>query len=218
LESREINGGTAYARVLRNVLSRYLDEDRGLWTGSGKPKVPRFLLNDISRYWRTMLVDFAFKQRSRAGEGWALRNLKLRMSRKLIFLAGLVTCFMPVIALSEEEQEAVFKERDHQRLLDRLEVWTRMTPLEIVAEALLREAIEPSLASQLFDSYEAFASLVSDPEAREHLEKLPVARIEDDEIFQRGRDIAHGFQGAISAIFLHGDTRLTRLTVDLGIF
>lgn len=218
LESRAIGGRTAYERVLRNVLSRYLDEDRGLWTGSGKPKVPRFLLNDISRYWRTMLVDFAYKQRSRAGDGWALRNLKLRMSRKLIFLSGLITCFMPVIGLSKEEQEAIFKDGDHQRLLDHLEGWTRLTPLEIVAWALLEEGIEPALAGQLFDSYEEFASLVGDPAAREHLEKLPAASIEVDETFRSGRQIAHRFQDAIDRIFLHGDTELTRLTIAFGIF
>lgn len=33
-------------------------------------------------------VDFASKQRDRAGEGGGLRNAKLRMSRKLIFASG----------------------------------------------------------------------------------------------------------------------------------
>jgi hypothetical protein len=42
-----------------------------------------FSLNDIVRFWRTMAVDFASKQRDRAGEEWGLRNAKLRMSRKL---------------------------------------------------------------------------------------------------------------------------------------
>lgn len=218
LESRALGDDEAYTRVLRNVSSRYLDEDRGLWTGSGRPKVPRFLLNDIARYWRTMLVDFAYKQRSRAGEGWALRNLKLRMSRKLIFLSGLITCFMPMIALTDEEREAIFRHRNQQRLLAHLERWTQHTPLEIVADAILRVGIGRELVGELFGSYEAFLALLQDREAREHLERLPAEQVAEDLVFARGREIAYRFQDAIGAIFLRGDSELTRLTIEHGIF
>jgi predicted nucleotidyltransferase len=61
LESGVLGRGEAYKRVVSNILHRYLKEDRGLWYGSGEFKIPRFLLNDISRYWRTMAVDFAYK-------------------------------------------------------------------------------------------------------------------------------------------------------------
>jgi hypothetical protein len=77
LESAVIGRRDAHKRVLSNVLLRYLKEDRGLWHESGKFKVPRFLLNDIARYWRTMAVDFASKQRARGNEGFAMRNIKL---------------------------------------------------------------------------------------------------------------------------------------------
>ena len=57
LESRAIGPADAYERVLRAVLARYLDNDISFLTRSRSGeqyKVPRFLLNDIVRYWRTV--------------------------------------------------------------------------------------------------------------------------------------------------------------------
>jgi len=235
LESTPLGPRRAYNRVLANVLSRYLDEDRGLWTGRRSPdhavraKVPRFLLNDISRYWRTMLVDFAYKQRSRAGRGWAVRNIKLRMSRKLIFLSGLLTCFSPVLELDEGQVEAMFGgaasdggDSGVQLLTRHLLGVIERPPLETVARALLRQSEggwpHDDAARDLFGAYDDFLDLITDEATRGELSELSYGDLADSPAFTRGRRIASRFQGAVAEIFLHGDGPLARLTIDHGIF
>lgn len=78
------------------VLNRYLaDYD--------KPKrgVPRFLLNDVMRYWRTMTVDYQAKKWGTARPEWGLRYLKLILSRKLM-VAGTVASILRCEEATEE--------------------------------------------------------------------------------------------------------------------
>jgi predicted nucleotidyltransferase len=153
LESRAVGREDAYQRVVRNILNRYLLEDRGLWKGSGH-RVPRFLQNDFARYWRTMAVDFAYKLRKRAGKGWAIRNIKLRMSRKLIYVSGLLACYRCHLDYSPDDRKAIFSDPDrHKEVVEHLETVFRETPLEIVAEVLLRYPRLDDAAKKIFSSY-----------------------------------------------------------------
>jgi len=220
LESRAIGPDAAHRRVLTNVLHRYLEEDRGLWYGAGPIKVPRFLLNDFVRYWRTMAVDFAYKQRSRAGEGWALRNLKLRTSRKLIFVAGLLTCFGPQLELTDDERREIFTPgaRNLERLVDHFRRAIAWTPLEIAARAVLAAPDLHGAGGELFGAYDQFLGLLADREHRERLERLPLEELGSDPVFQRGIGIGHHFQEALNRIFLHPDSPYYRLTLKYGVF
>jgi hypothetical protein len=114
LESRSLTDDFVRQRVLRALLDRYVGEDL-LYHEPANFFVPRFLLNDYVRYWRTMAVDSAQKRRDR-GDGWALRNIKLRLSRKLIFVAGLWACLScrldPSLELKESRQK-----NDHDGVL-----------------------------------------------------------------------------------------------------
>ena len=77
LESKWALGEDTFRRVKRDVLEDYLrDLDKDYHP-------PRFLLNDVFRYWRTIAVDFERKHRDRSGKEWGLRNAKLRTSRQV---------------------------------------------------------------------------------------------------------------------------------------
>lgn len=218
LESTSVGQGDAHQRVLKNVLSRYLDEDRGLWYGSSPYKIPRFLFNDVSRYWRTMAVDFAYKQRSRPGGDFALKNFKLRLSRKLIYLAGMIACFDCHLGFdSEEDRQAFYRPKMVQSVIDRVHNVLRKPPLEVVASALLLQEIPFSSVGQFFGAYDQFLEMLADEDIREQLKALPVENL-NDPIAKRYREIAHDYTEAIRSIFLPQSNVLGQLTIEYGVF
>ena len=226
LESISIGRDDAHSRVLNNILYRYLDEDRGLWFGSNDSKVPRFLFNDVARYWRTMTVDFAYKQRTRPEDGFLLRNTKLRTSRKLLFLAGMLTCFECHVGFeSATQRRAYYKTRPIEAVIDRLRNVLALPPLEIVASSLLRYQELDHSSKKLFSAYDEFIAMLADEThltdgrtKRQHLDYLPVDRIDGDSVASEARDISHRFRDAISEIFLTKETELGRLTLEYGVF
>jgi predicted nucleotidyltransferase len=219
LESIAIGRADAHGRVLNNILYRYLDEDRGLWFGSNPSKVPRFLFNDVARYWRTMAVDFAQKQRSRSDIGYPLRNTKLRMSRKLLFLAGMLVCFdCHTRFQSDSERQEFYRTKPVEAVIARLRVVLFEPPLEILASALLPYSSRDNTIKSLFAAYDCFVGVLADEAKREHLDKLPIDRIEGDPVASEAHEISHRFRDAISELFLTKETELGRLTLEYGVF
>lgn len=226
LESIPIGRPDAHSRVLSNILYRYLEEDRGLWFGSNHSKVPRFLFNDVARYWRTMAVDFAYKQRARPDGGFLLRNTKLRMSRKLLFLAGMLICFDCHTRFKEDSARRDFyRGKSVEATIERLREVLMEPPLEILASALLDYHSFDDSIKKLFTAYNDFVGMLADETLlpsgltkREHLDALPVDRIDGDAVASEARDISHRFRDAISELFLTKDTEVGRLTLEYGVF
>ncbi|MEA2470356.1 MAG: hypothetical protein QOE38_1355, partial [Thermoleophilaceae bacterium] len=90
LESRAVAGFEEHARCSARVLDAYLGH------GVRDYRPPRFLLNDLIRYWRTICVDFEGKRRGAGGDDpkYASRNAKLRTSRKVLFAGGLLAVLL----------------------------------------------------------------------------------------------------------------------------
>jgi hypothetical protein len=81
--------------LLGAIINRYLAD-----YATPKDGVPRFLLNDVLRYWRTMTVDYQAKKWGSADPKWGLRYLKLIISRKLM-VAGTVASLLKCEAAAE---------------------------------------------------------------------------------------------------------------------
>ena len=219
LESCAIGQRTdAYERVIRGVINRYLEEDNHLLTRDGKRyRVPRFLLNDIVRFWRTMAVDFASKQRDRAGKGWGLRNAKLRMSRKLIFASGLLVCFSSHLDPDLQAQISTEKNDIKLKLVNHVRDYVRMTPLEIVARSVERYGVPDAIARELFGAYSEFLAILDDESSRVALDNLRSEDSRTDKTFQRVREISKSFENALDHIFFEND-QIAPLTRKYGVF
>jgi predicted nucleotidyltransferase len=219
LESRPVGRRDAFDRVLNHVLSRYIGEDARFLQEPAQFHVPRFLLNDFARYWRTMAVDFAYKRRIRAGEGFAIRNIKLRMSRKLIFISGLLACFSGHVLLPAPELSALIRTADAPyEFVRHLRRVFAQTPLEIVASVINRHEHLRPIGVKLFSAYDVFIGVLRDEQKRAHLERLSPEAEDRDSIYQGLRHASHEFRDAVLDLFFDEGTILSQLTRTYGIF
>jgi predicted nucleotidyltransferase len=218
LESVAIGRAEAHERVLGLVLARYVADDRGLRFSKRKPLVLGFLLNDIVRYWRTITIDFQNKQRNKR-DGWALRNIKLRTSRKLLFASGMLTCFSLQLfgggePWSSGEGERVDPARTLRFLRDRI----RFTPLDHMAEALLRPKISAETVKMVMDNYDAFLGIVANEEKRKHLVNLPLEALGEDALFKEASRLTYTFQDGLDRLFFEEDEEIASLVKRFGVF
>lgn len=205
LESRPIGRRVAYDAVVRVILERYLTGDHGWVLGRAAHGVPRFLLNDIVRYWRTIAVDYAYKQWTRDSRGWALRSAKLRLSRKLIYASGLLCCF----GFADEtwvSDTSLGQDDRKLRGLDHLLPLFAQTPLDRLAAAFNKSTGLDDFARQAFDAYDAFLGILSREEERQHLGALESSTSDKDPLWGCVRDLGVKFQESLDALFLDDTT------------
>jgi predicted nucleotidyltransferase len=215
LESTSVTGSIAHERVVKNILKRYMMEDRSFWRVDG-PHIPHFLLNDFARLWRTMAVDFAYKLRSRSGEKWAIRNVKLRMSRKLLYVAGLLACFHAHLLLDDQEERRIYEEASFQpEIIDIVHSIFSDNPLDIVA-TFSDKLEDDATVSKVFRAYDEFLGVLLDPDQRKNLEELEEAAADSDPIYQKARETSHHFRDGLLDLFF--GKKLNLLTRQYGVF
>lgn len=179
-----------HERVLRNIIKQYVKNDSGL--DSKNPyTAPRFLLNDIVRFWRTMCVDFAFKQREDEGKKWAIRNIKLRMSRKLLYVKGLFMCYRAMQTQNSYEVEESLLESSKKK------------PLTFIANFLIENKVEQNKIENLFGFYNEYLGILNDISKREILEKIEMKKAYENGLFLDAREIAENFQKSLSSILMN---------------
>lgn len=215
LESTAIGPSTSrqvHERIVKVILSRYIEEDASFISGNNRSgRIPRFLLNDVVRLWRTIAVDYANKYRARGGQKWALRNIKLRMSRKLIFVSGFLMCITWALEDDGSDDQMIIP-----RLVSYLTDWTQRSPLESIASVVEQHA--PKMAAEIFDNYDAFLGILNDESQRKLLENLSPVDAYADPLFLEVRDIATKFDKALTELLFEADEKLSALVKKYGVF
>lgn len=220
LESTPLGNGDAHERVVRGIMRRYLESERSFLAESGRRyKVPRFLLNDIVRYWRTVAVDYVSKQWERGDEGWALRNVKLRYSRKLMFASGLLLCFSCYLDEPADVEHLLFKDEHEaaQKVQAHLARKLGVPPLDILCAALQRP-LKKETATRILSAYDLFLQTLNDSDKRAQLKKLSPEASYADPVFKQLRDRSHEFDEGLTALFYEGNDALRKLILKYGVF
>lgn len=206
-------------RVMRHLFRRYVEEDRDYRKNDYSTRIPFFLLNDIVRYWRTMAVDYASKRRERGSAGWAIRNVKLRLSRKLIFAAGLTMCLScqlrpsPALGKDTFDSERAFT----SELQDFLFAFANRTPLQVVTQLSLDfEAYE--VGTKILDAYNQFLGILSDSKKRAELDQIGVENAFENEVFKEARKLSKRFHEALTELFFNTNKDLAAATQRYGVF
>ncbi|MEV7693272.1 DUF294 nucleotidyltransferase-like domain-containing protein [Microbacterium sp. NPDC089189] len=189
-ESVSLRDEAVHRQLLTTTFRRYLDAHPSARTG-----VPRFLLNDLLRYWRTVTVDYQAKSPARSM--YSLRYLKLIVSRKLTFAASV----LPLLALAEEGKQLSVDE-----FADLLyETYSRPALVRFVSAAASLGADHPELmtsAKQVLMIADQFNGLLGDQSWRD---KIDEASRHDDakeqDEFAAAHRLGRDLQGSLEEMF-----------------
>mgnify|MGYP002777861012 CR=1 FL=1 len=162
LESQPLYQDLNYSNLLDQIIDKY-----AFYIQNDSTKEWTLLLNDLIRYFRSLAVnyqwDFDFE-----GQKWAIRNIKLRHSR-LVMYAGLL------LLLGEASKE-------RQDKMTWLKQKLNFTPLERIA--WVYEQSQDWNFFRIAGLYNVFLSNISDPTIRSQL-NLDYQERYENEVFAR---------------------------------
>lgn len=187
LESVAATGADHHRRALERIITTYLDGR----TRDYRP--PRFLLNDLIRYWRTIAVDFEGKRREQDDHKWAVRNVKLRTARKVLFMGGL----LPVLACRNLRSDEMAR-----YLLDQFSA----PATDRIAHAFLSWDA-PDEGVRALQAYDAVLARLADADTRRRLDALEYAHARDDSLFLELRRLGHELEAGLLALLFETPLR-----------
>lgn len=185
-ESIGLTDPTSHKRLIDAVITRYL-----FGTNTTGVEVPRFLLNDVIRFWRTMAVDYEGKRwDDLTGKKANIRYVKLLSSRKLTYVASIVALFWPALSGSDEP------------VSEQLSMQFQLPALPRIAQlrSILHDDDLPALAS-ILEAADWFLGLLADA-AKRQLLTMPddEANVNQQAVLKEAKRKADELNLALSAL------------------
>ncbi|MBZ0184605.1 MAG: hypothetical protein K8F91_00035, partial [Candidatus Obscuribacterales bacterium] len=173
--------------------------------------VPRFLVNDLIRYWRTVAVDFEAKRWRSPKTGWGLRYAKLLSTRKIMF-AGSLSSYLAVGSYLDKKGLESVEDR-YAGLTEYLRKESDKPPVARLAslfESLSEDTGRPALVRCL-TSYDRIIEILNQPRKREALKSESSPEMVD--IIKQSSEL----NGSLEEVFF-GDPFMQPLTRGYSLF
>lgn len=150
LESQCLYGDETFERITAEIVSSYFKD----FPDHKHTFTPMFLLNDICRFWKTLLLNYEHKRRFQEAEDieelkthQKVRNFKLKYSR-------MTTCFASIAALGSYLTPVT-----EEQVLD----MTRLTPRQRLQSITSRMPAAADAVGQVLDRYSWFLDMTGLP-------------------------------------------------------
>lgn len=172
-------------------------------------------------------MDYAAKHQEQDGHKWAIRNAKLRFSRKLLYAAGLAFCFACHLDPPNGRRDAqpdLFSfledpEPDPASAAPFIaagEAFAGTAPLEYLAafvDAFVSEADKrQAISHRLFGTYNSWLELLGDDEKRKQIESFTQIALAERPHGLGRHYQSHGMGGAFAGILIRIGTSFATIS------
>lgn len=192
-ESEPVTIGETHRKVIENILQRYCSDYLPPNRKEDSPvKVPRYLLNDLVRYWRTMAVDFGTKRWHSSKDDTNVKLAKLMVTRKILFAGPLATLLLVPQKIKKNQELCKY-------LIDSFEP-SPLSQLAGTVDLLTKDRSKDALRNLLV-SYDEFIQLISSPEQRKILQSHEKGKGQQSETWKKCKKMGEIVQKSLERIF-----------------
>jgi hypothetical protein len=194
-ESVSLYRPTQHSELIQAIVGRYLEARPASASG-----VPRFLLNDLARYWRTLSVDYQAKTPPPAK--YSLRYLKLLISRKFAYASSVLPLFYHAVSPPSARDDApVVSMADHLFASFSLPPITRLLSFSRVLRAAGDNAALEGVRGAL-GCVETFNELAGSDAWRDQIKAECASDSPREQPgFSQARELARSLQESLQSIF-----------------